>query len=577
MSNSTDFDKIYLNQGKISGRFRIADSGLGWRSSQKGGSTATANPEKLKPFLLSADELSSIQWSRGCKGYELKINTRNEGVVQLDGFNQEDFNLVKNEFLRRFNITVEVKEHSLRGWNWGQTDMARNEMVFSVNGKPTFEIPYSRINNTNLTSKNEVAVEFQINNETYQPAGDEIVEMRFFVPSTIIKGEGEDEDEDMDKEGQKVKGEGEEGNDGSDQENEDEDAAIVDRKTMAESFYEELKAKADIGEVSGDAIVSFQDVFFTTPRGRYDIDIYKNSIRLRGKTYEYKLQHNQIQKIFSLPKADDLHHNMVLAIDPPIRQGQTTYPFLVLQFDNNEETEVQLNVEDDEFEELYKDKLMKQYDAKTHMVLSHVLKGVTGRKVIVAGGYVSKFEQAAVSCSLKANEGYLYPLENSFLFLTKPTLYIPYSDISLVSISRAGDSSSTARTFDLEIILRGNKGTTTFGNISKEEQQGLETFLKSKNLRVKNEEKEVQHRLNTVLAGSDDDSDINMGSAGEEDETPDEDFHVSDDEDGDVAEEFDSDAPVSGSESEAGDPDADDDVIGDDDLDEDRPAKKQKL
>jgi len=141
MSNSTDFDKIYLNQGKISGRFRIADSGLGWRSLQKGGSAGAANPEKLKPYLLSADELTSIQWSRGCKAYELKINTRNEGVAQLDGFSQEDFNLIKNEFLRRFNINVEVKEHSLRGWNWGKTDMARNEMVFSLNGKPTFEIP----------------------------------------------------------------------------------------------------------------------------------------------------------------------------------------------------------------------------------------------------------------------------------------------------------------------------------------------------------------------------------------------------------------------------------------------------
>lgn len=541
---STDFDRIYLNQSKVNGRFRIADSGLGWKASTSGGSAAN---QQNAPFLLPATELFAIQWSRGCRGYELKINTKNQGVVQLDGFSQEDFNLVKNDFQRRFNVQVEHKEHSLRGWNWGKADMARNEMVFSLNGKPAFEIPYAHITNTNLTSKNEVAIEFDLQKDDYQPAGDELVEMRFYVPGFVPQDENGNEEEKPKKEG------GEENAD-----------AGVDKeeKSVAEAFYEELREKADIGEVSGDAIISFQDVFFTTPRGRYDIDIYKNSIRLRGKTYEYKLQHNQIQRIFSLPKADDIHHLMVLSVEPPLRQGQTSYPFLVLQFQKDEETEVQLNVEDNEFEELYKEKLKKQYDAKTHIVLSHVLKGLTERRVVVPGAYKSKYEQCAVSCSFKANEGYLYPLDNAFLFLTKPTLYIPFSEVSTINISRAGQTSTSARTFDLEVVMRSNRGSTTFANISKEEQQLLESFLKSKNIRVKNDEKDAQQRLQNALGSDSEDEDINMGSAGEEDESVDEDFHVSS-EDDDVAEEYDSDAAVA-SES-------DQEMSGDE-----RPAKKPK-
>lgn len=540
---STDFDRIYLNQSKSNGRFRIADSGLGWKVSSSGGSSA--NQQKA-PLLLPATELVSVQWSRGCRGYELKINTKNQAVIQLDGFTQEDYNLIKNDFQRRFSVQVEQKEHSMRGWNWGKADMARNEMVFSLNGKPTFEIPYAHISNTNLTSKTEVAIEFDLQEDNYEPAGDEMVEMRFYVPGTTI----ENEDEDAEK--------GEAGETG------DSETAAKGGKTVAEAFYEELKEKADIGEVSGDAIVSFQDVFFTTPRGRYDIDIYKNSIRLRGKTYEYKLQHRQIQRIFSLPKADDIHHLMVLSIEPPLRQGQTSYPFLVIQFQKDEETEVQLNVEDEEFETLYKDKLMKQYDAKTHIVLSHVLKGLTGRRVIVPGQYKSKYDQCAVSCSFKANEGYLYPLDNAFLFLTKPTLYMPFSDVSAINISRAGQTTTSARTFDLEVVLRSNRGSTTFANISKEEQQLLENFLKSKNLRVKNEEKEAQQRLQTALGSDSDDEDVNMGSAGEDDESVDEDFKDSSaEDDDDIAEEYDSDASVSNSDGE-----------GDEDG---RPSKKMKV
>ncbi|AMD22080.1 HGL260Cp [Eremothecium sinecaudum] len=538
---STDFDRIYYNQSKVSGRFRLGEGGLGWKPSATGGSAANQNNQ---PVLLTPDELATVHWSRGCRGYELKISTKNKGVVQLDGFSQEDFNLLKNDLQRRFSIQLEHKEHSLRGWNWGTTDLTRNELIFSLNGKPTFEIPYSHISNTNLTSKNEVAIELDLQKDTYNPAGDELVEMRFYVPGSVVQDDKQqkpatdEEDVDMEKEAK-------------------------EEKTMAEAFYEELRAKADIGEVSGDAIISFQDVFFTTPRGRYDIDIYKHSIRLRGKTYEYKLQHRQIQRIFSLPKADDIHHLMVLSIEPPLRQGQTSYPYLVLQFQKDEETEVQLNVEEEDFEKLYKDKLKKQYDAKTHIVLSHVLKGLTDRRVVVPGEYKSKYDQCAVSCSFKANEGHLYPLNNAFMFLTKPTLYIPFQDVNTVNISRAGQATTSSRTFDLEIVLRSNKGSTTFANISKEEQQLLENFLKSKNVRVKNEDKEAQERLQTALGSDSEDEDVNMGSAGEDDESVDEDFHEESAEDEDVAEEYDSEASDSASEGESGA--------------EDRPPKKPKL
>lgn len=150
------------------------------------------------------------------------------------------------------------------------------------------------------------------------------------------------------------------------------------------------------------------------------------------------------------------------------------------------------------------------------------------------------------------------------MFLTKPTLYIPFQDIAAVNISRAGQTSTSARTFDLEVVMRANRGTTTFANISKEEQQLLETFLRSKNLRVKNEDKEAEQRLQTAFGSDsdDDDVDINMGSAGEDEESVDEDFHASD-EDDDVAEEFDSEASASDSEGET--------------SKSERPSKKAKL
>lgn len=72
------FDNVYLDLSKQSGKCRFAESGLGWKPSG-GGDT----------FTLDKAEILSAQWGRAAKGYEAKIHSRNTGVIQLDGF-QED-------------------------------------------------------------------------------------------------------------------------------------------------------------------------------------------------------------------------------------------------------------------------------------------------------------------------------------------------------------------------------------------------------------------------------------------------------------------------------------------------------
>jgi structure-specific recognition protein 1 len=35
-----------------------------------------------------------------------------------------------------------------------------------------------------------------------------------------------------------------------------------------------------------------------------------------------------------------------VGLEPPLRQGQTKYPWLIMQWDNSEETDVTLNIEE---------------------------------------------------------------------------------------------------------------------------------------------------------------------------------------------------------------------------------------
>ncbi|GMF61648.1 unnamed protein product [[Candida] boidinii] len=230
---------------------RIADSGLGWKGATIPGSTV-----KTAPFLLPADEISSVHWSRASRGWELRIDTKNQGSVMLDGFDQQDFNGLKNELQKNFNVQLEAKEHSLRGWNWGKIQLARNDLVFSVNNRPSFEIPYSEITNSNLTGKNEVSIELDMNNKStdIEKTGDELVEAKFYLPGNV-ELEDYDIEADTNTEGATEKAEGEEGDEESSNK-----VVKTSTKTNASVFYEEIKEKADIGQVSGDAIVSFDEI-----------------------------------------------------------------------------------------------------------------------------------------------------------------------------------------------------------------------------------------------------------------------------------------------------------------------------
>ena len=68
--------------------------------------------------------------------------------------------------------------------------------------------------------------------------------------------------------------------------------------SAAQVFHDTIKEKAEIGQVTGDLILSFEEVLVLTPRGRYDMDMFPDFLRLRGKTYDYKVLYQSIARLF---------------------------------------------------------------------------------------------------------------------------------------------------------------------------------------------------------------------------------------------------------------------------------------
>ncbi|KAJ1975741.1 FACT complex subunit [Dimargaris xerosporica] len=520
----TQYQPIYLATpnpyNNTQGLLRLTKSGIGWKALQG---------EQL--VTVPASELKRVQWMRVARQYGLKIIMKNGTWYKLDNFAKDDFDPLKEVLKKFYRIGLETRDLSLKGSNWGKAEFQGSYLSFNNGSKTIFEVPLEDVANTNLAGKNEVSLEFlPPDRQDQADVGhaksakvDEVVEMRFYIPGTMtatkaakLDKHGTEGDLPADENGDKAN------QSRSDHEGDDADAdgeaGEEETQNAAAVFYEMVKNKADLGQVTGDSIALFQEVLCLTPRGRYDIDMFPTFLRLRGKTYDYKINYESVIKLFLLSKPDDLHMVFVIGLDPPIRQGQTRYPFLVFQFVKDEEMDIELNLDEATIADKYQGKLQRQYSDPTYQVVSSVFRGLTGRNVAVTGGFQSLHHTAAIKCSLKANEGHIYPLQKCFLFIPKPPTYIPHAEIGSVSFSRVGSSATgPSRTFDLKFNMLS--GTDyQFSSLPKEEYNALEQYLRDKKIKMKNELVDSDQVFNT------------LGTIGSESELSD---AEEDDEDGD--------------------------------------------
>jgi structure-specific recognition protein 1 len=56
--------------------------------------------------------------------------------------------------------------------------------------------------------------------------------------------------------------------------------------------------------------------------------------------------------------------------------------------------------------------------------------------VFIPKSYKSSDDKQAFSCSLKTNDGLLFPLEKQMLFINKPAVLIKYEDIEQIEFKR---------------------------------------------------------------------------------------------------------------------------------------------
>ncbi|KDN45386.1 hypothetical protein RSAG8_04973, partial [Rhizoctonia solani AG-8 WAC10335] len=390
----------------------------------------------------------------------LKENRRRE---TFDGFLREDHDKVSQLVTQHYKTQLETKEISVKGWNWGSTDVQGSDLAFMVSNRTAFEVPLRSVANSNIAGRTEVSLD-----KKGRP--DELTEIRFYVPGTH-EGEGDDEED----------------------------------VSAAQAFHDLIKDKADIGQVIGDVLVSFSEVNIQTPRGRYDIDMFPTFLRLRGKTYDYKILYSSITRLFLL-SPDDLHVEMVVGLDPPIRQGQTRYPYLRMLFGRDEDLETEIQMDEEQLQTKYEGKLEKKYDGPAHEVVSRIFRGLSGKKIIAPTTFRSHEEMYGVKCNLKAVQGTLFPLEKSLFFVAKQPHLIEFTDIHQVVFSRMGSGTASARTFDLKVVSKTGPEVRTKNEMADLDLLGTAVEVDSDDDEMQSVASDGSERPKPRAMNSDDDS-----------------------------------------------------------------------
>ncbi|GFP90736.1 fact complex subunit ssrp1 [Phtheirospermum japonicum] len=211
--------------------------------------------------------------------------------------------------------------------------------------------------------------------------------------------------------------------------------------------------KSDVESGGEEAVVTFDGIASHTPRGPYNVELHLSFLRLHGQANnDFKISYTSITRVFWLPKLYQPHTFVVLTLDPPIENGQTSCPHIVMQ-------------------------------GLIHEIFVTILSGLSDAEVTkMFCGWQNGY---ALKSSLESEDGFLYPLEDNFFFLPIPPTLILHEEIDYVEFERRSAGGSNMHYVDFLIRLTTGQ-EHLFRNIPRNDFQNLFTFVHEKGLKILN-------------------------------------------------------------------------------------------
>jgi structure-specific recognition protein 1 len=297
---------------------------------------------------------------------------------------------------------------------------------------------------------------------------------------------------------------------------------------LAETVEKTVRKKSKIDENMGELVARIENLSLVVPRGKYTADLHMNNMKLHGSTFNYKILYQNVVKAFLLPNNDGIHYSLVLGFSKPLRQGNTKYPYIIFQFKIKKNIQVELNLPAETLSGIHKN-LKPAYSGPAYEIVAKLFKMIIGVNIIIPGSFKTSQGQSSIKCRVGSQEGYLFMMNKSMIFIKKPVIYIRLGEVARVEFQRVSGHVHM-RAFDFEVILKSGM-STIFSGADKRELEIVTAYFKGANIEVKTINE--MNNLDAQLGLSDGDgASIVTEDGGDGEEEEDDDFVAPDEEKG---------------------------------------------
>ena len=177
--------------------------------------------------------------------------------------------------------------------------------------------------------------------------------------------------------------------------------------------------------------------------------------------------------------------------------------YLVLQFERETEVKVTINLTPEQLKDQFDDRLQSELSGPLYEVISRLFKELIQITIMIPGEFRSTHQEQAVKCSVKAQDGYLYPMKSSLIFIHKPVIYIKFTEIKHIEFSRIEQGATSSKSFDVTVTRIKDDTSVSFAGIEKTEQKKLTDYFKSKGIKLRT----IDIETNQQIAISDEEDD----------------------------------------------------------------------
>jgi len=508
----SDMANTYANiglQGHSVGTASLKEDRVEWKD----------RSNQPQEFLASA--IKKISWNiYGQRGY-LRLDLASGDWTRLDGFAKSDYDGISAFVNKHYNQVLEKELVSSEGASYGDIELRDNTIVMNslVKGTSIFELKIDNAAQCVVPQmqRNDLELQFHENtNPLLDKEEEALVSCTLHFPPPEV---GED--------------------------------GVPEEETPAQRFQQQIMKTGWIKSTKGDVICEFSKELgaFVSPRGKYGMQLTSTYLHMQGAQYTYKIKYSDITSLFLLDKPDGLRVAFVICLAVPIRQGMQKYQNLVLETHKLEHT-VSLNLTQEEIDEneSYRGNLQPTMTLAMASCIAKLFKVLSETPVYVPKSFKSFRDDFCVRCSHKTNDGLLYPLAKSMIFINKPTVITSYEDIEFVEFQRyIPTANSATKNFDINIGIKPSASRTEasylFTSIDRAEYNFLFDFFESKKLNILNPMKGLPESKRGAAAGAFAGMDMEDGG-GEEDSEDDGDYNVGE------SDKSENDSDDSGSESE---------------------------